>query len=144
MTLTYWFGRDDDQEFEFEPDYYQIKEFLESQDEAVLAEAAEEAFDKLSEQQQSEIITDLINDGSYNLLKKTQVGTNVKWSINWQEMVKKDKDWVITEFVFDNLDQFEDDMKDYFHREASEQYDDAEAYRKDPYGYNGVSPRDFY
>lgn len=40
--------------------------------------------------------------------------------------------------------QLEDEMHDAYEDEAREEFDDAEAYRKDPYGYNGVSPRDFY
>lgn len=43
----------------------------------------------------------------------------------------------------DILEEFEDSIKDYFYADAKEVYNDANEYRKDPYGYNGVRQSDF-
>lgn len=53
-------------------------------------------------------------------------------------------------YILENTDDdtlysiLDDTIKAYFESEAREQYDDAEAYRKDPYAYNGVRPSDFF
>ena len=138
MTLTYDF---DDREFEYEPDDSEVKSYIEEQPVEVLADRAEEGFGRLSEQERSEILTEIINSGDYHWLKKQQDGTNVKYSINWEVALQEDKSWVM-EFI--NEDDFKDELHDYFYSKASEAFDDAEAERKDPYGYRGLSPRDFY
>lgn len=56
-----------------------------------------------------------------------------------EEQTKELKD-----LVLEYLDLFDEDAEDFFYDAALEQYYDAEDYRKDPYSYNGVSPRDFY
>lgn len=43
----------------------------------------------------------------------------------------------------DILEEFEDNIKDYFYADAKEAYNDANEYHKDPYGYNGVRQSDF-
>jgi len=138
MTLTYDF---DDRDFEYEVSNSDLETYFGEQSIEVIVEAAEEGFGNMSEQERSEIITDILNDGDIHLLKKHQEGTNVKYSIDWEKAYEEDKDWVM-EFV--DVDSFKDDIKDYFYRDASEQFDDVEAERKDPYGYRGLSPRDFY
>ena len=138
MTLTYDF---DDRDFEYEVDSSDLETYFDEQPIEVIVEAAEEGFSNMSEQERSEIITDILNDGDIHLLKKHQEGTNVKYSIDWEKAYEEDKSWVM-EFV--DVDSFKDDIKDYFYRDAAEAYDDAEAERRDPYGYRGLSPRDFY
>lgn len=138
MTLTYDF---DDRDFEYEVDSSDLETYFDEQPIEVIVEAAEEGFSNMSEQERSEIITDILNDGDIHLLKKHQEGTNVKYSIDWEKAYEEDKSWVM-EFV--DVDSFKDDIKDYFYRDAAEAYDDAESYRRDPYGYNGVNERDFY
>lgn len=140
MTLTYDFDGDS---FDYKIDSSEVDSYLSEQDDAALAECAEEAFSNMSEQDRSNIITELINEGDISLLTKHQEGTNVKYSVNWNRALETDKDWVL-DIVKDNLEFFQDDMEDYFHRDAAEAYDDAESYRRDPYGYNGVNERDFY
>ena len=59
---------------------------------------------------------------------------------------------VITREVFEEasyndadvvLEDNEDFLLDYYRQEAWEEYIDAEEERKNPYGYRGVSPKDF-
>ena len=138
MTLTYDF---DDRYFEYEPDSVEVNSYIEGQPVEVLADRAEDSFSKLSEQERSRILTDIINSGDYHWLKKQQDGTNVKYSINWEVALEEDKDYVM-EFI--DEDDFKDELHDYFYSKASEQFDECEAERKDPYGYRGLSPRDFY
>lgn len=138
MILTYDFDGND---FEYEPDESEIESYIEEQPIEVITAIAEETFSKMSEQERSEVITEILNSGDVNLLTKHQEGTNVKYSINWQKAYDEDKDWVL-QFV--DADNFTDELHDYFYRAASDAYDNAEAERNDPYGYRGVSERDFY
>ena len=41
------------------------------------------------------------------------------------------------------LEDNEDYLLDYYEQEAREEFNDAEEERKNPYGYRGVSPKDF-
>ena len=138
MILTYDFDGND---FEYEPDESEIESYIEEQPIEVITAIAEETFSKMSEQSRSEVITEILNSGNVNLLTKHQEGTNTSYSINWQKAYEEDKDWVL-QFV--DVDNFKDELHDYFYRAASDAYDNAEAERKDPYGYRGVSERDFY
>lgn len=138
MTLTYDFDGND---FEYEPEQYEIDSYIEEQPIEVISELAEEAFSRMSEQERSEIITDILNSGDIHWLKKHQEGTNVRYSINWEVAFNEDKKWVM-EFISE--DDFKDELHDYFYKAASDAFDDADAYNRDPYGYNGVSERDFY
>ena len=138
MTLTYDFDGND---FEYEVDSSELQTYFDEQPIEVIVEAAEEGFGNMSEQERSEVITDILNDGDIHLLKKHQEGTNVKYSIDWEKAYGEDKDWVM-EFISE--DDFKDELHDYFYRAASKAFDNAESYSRDPYGYNGVSERDFY
>lgn len=138
MTLTYDF---DDTDFEYEPSSDEIDEYFSEQPAEVIADSAEESFDKMSEQGRSEIITQLLNNGDIDLLTKHQEGTNVRYSVDWHKAVEQDREWVM-QFIDES--SFKDDMRDYFYRAASDAYDDYEAEKRDPYGYRGVSERDFY
>lgn len=138
MTLTYDF---DDRDFEYEPDDSEVKSYIEEQPIEVISELAEEAFSRMSEQERSEIITDILNNGDIHWLKKHQEGTNVRYSINWEVAFNEDKKWVL-EFISE--DDFKDELHDYFYKAASDAFDDADAYNRDPYGYNGVRETDFY
>lgn len=63
-------------------------------------------------------------------------------SKKYKEQVKEN----ISEYI-DNLDLFDDfweEMKEECEDEILEYIDDGIYYRKDPYGYNGVSERDFF
>ena len=141
-SLLYQFN---DDEYVLELNDKKIREFLSSIDDAAICACAEYVFSKLTEAERSEIITDILNDDEpERYLTKEQEGTNVKYSVNWQANLDADRDYVY-EFIEDDLNYFNDDMYDYFYREAAEGYDDAEYYRrKGPYGYVGMSPRDFY
>lgn len=142
MTLTYYFGEYDEKEFEYEPNYEEVNSFIDEQPNEVIADAAEEAFGNMSEQERSEIITDILNSGDVDLLTKHQDGTNVKYSVDWNAAVEQDRSWVMQ--FFDAEEYFKDELHDYFHRAASDAYDECEAERRDPYGYRGISERDFY
>lgn len=50
----------------------------------------------------------------------------------------------LKDLVSFNLEEFSDDAYDYFYDDAEKVFADSESYRKDPYAYNGVSPRDFF
>lgn len=75
---------------------------------------------------------------------------------DYQEVLKEydESEWDLEDKEFVNdmfqeiensdlIDDFEDEIKSYFYSDAKEAYDESEAYRKDPYGYNGVRQSDF-
>lgn len=139
MTLRYDF--DDYFDFEYEPSMDEIDSFLDTVSDEMLIDAAEEAFYTLTEKEQQEIIDDQKSQGEDAWLKVDAKGNTI---VDFKKALEADKGWVISEFVYDELEGFEDEMKDYFYSEAKEQYEDAKAYRDDPYSYNGVRRSDFY
>lgn len=54
-----------------------------------------------------------------------------------------DQEDVLDDTIANNIFKFEDQIKDYFQRDAYEEYIDQREYEKDPYSYNGVSRSDF-
>lgn len=111
----------DESEFEMDVDE---REWVESLPDNEIAEMAEEAYEKMSEQEQSDILTELLNDGDLKALKKIDTQgnqLNKKYVPDWDYIVTKDKDWVIDVAVYDNIDDYYEQIKDYFADEASYQ-----------------------
>lgn len=54
-----------------------------------------------------------------------------------------DEDEVTEELIEEYIDYCMDEIKEHFHDEAYEEWEDAESYRKDPLGYYGFSNSDF-
>lgn len=137
MNLRYDFDYD---EFEYELSRNEINEFLDQVSDQELIDAAEEAFYTLTKAEQEEIIDNMKADEAGCLTVDAEGNT----VIDFKKALTEDKGWVISEFVYDELEAFEDEMKDYFYSAAKEQYEDEKAYSDDPYSYNGVRRSDFY
>lgn len=116
MNLRYYF---DDEEFEYELDYKQIHEYFEGLPTKVLSKYMEEEFDNMSKKEQAEIITELSDDPSN--LKKRREGINITYIPNFEQLIDNDESWCIDTFLFNNLDQYEDELKLYFEDEAREE-----------------------
>ena len=126
MTLKYEFGGDDyhdGQEFEYDLELSQLYEYFKGLPDRILKQYCEEGYDSMNEQEQSEILTDLINDNDSTLLMKRREGYNVKWYPNFEQLLEDDEEWCIDTFIIDNnLDVYEDELKEYFEDDAYEAY----------------------
>ena len=132
MNFTYYFG-DDDYGYDYEVESHEIQSYLEDNlSDEEIAEYVKEWFESLPKDDQHDILQ--------SFEEKNFACPNF---LNW---VKEDKDWCITEVLMDDsiLEHFEDELKEFFEDDAYYLWKDGEAYRKDPYGYNGVSPSDFF
>ena len=132
ITLTYYFGRYED-EFEYEPDLIDVKDYFEKNlSNEEIAQYVQEWFEDLPKEDQHDIL-ESFEEPNYACP-------------NFLRWVEEDKDWCITEVLMDEsmIELFEDELHDYFEEEAGEQWEDAEAYRRDPYAYNGVKQSDFF
>jgi len=78
----------------------------------------------------------------YYITRSECLDALVELELVTQEQIDKLEDDL--DLIDDLLDDYDDDLKDYFLDEAKDQYDDEESERKDPYGYRGISPKDFY
>jgi TRAP-type C4-dicarboxylate transport system substrate-binding protein len=129
MTFTYYFDNDE-WGFDYEPHYSDIQYYLDNNlTDVEIAKYVKEWFEGLPEADQKEILSSF---------EETEP--------NYMQWVKDDRSWCISEVLMDEsmLEYFEDELKEFFEEDAYEMFKDAELYRKDPYGYNGVSPSDFY
>lgn len=116
MTLKYYF---DENEYEFELDYKRIHEYFEGLPIRVLSKYIEEEFDNMSKKEQAEIITELSDDPTR--LMKRREGINITYVPNFEQLLDDDESWCIDTFLFNNLDQYEDELKQYFEDEAKEE-----------------------
>lgn len=136
MTLNYTFGGDDyhdGDDFEYELEISQIDDWFKSLPQEQLIEMLEEAFANMTEQEQSEIITELLDDAERNLTKVMK-GTNSTYVPNFKNLLEDDFGWVVEVFLYDNLDDYRDELEDYFYDEASEAHSDYVDWSNDPYG----------
>ena len=115
-SISYWFGKYDDEQFEFEPTIDDEHNFME----AVLKNYSKETLE--------EVLGKFIHEEypDYD-------------SLDLEEQME-----AIKEVLFDHLDEFSDDAEEFFEADAYEQYKDSAEYEKDPYAYYGVNQRDFY
>lgn len=142
MTLYYDFN--DGPEFEYEPSNDGLDDFFDSLSDERIAEGAEEIYDKSSASEQADILRVIEASDFVNKDEIITIDADNNKTINMLPLVKADKDWVISEIINFDIDEFEDEALDYFRSDAYEQYTDWELYSKDPYGYNGVKRSDFY
>ena len=129
MTFTYYFDNDD-HGFDYDPYYGDIQYYLDNNlTDAEIAKYVEEWFGGLSESDQEELLN------SFGEITP-----------NFMQWVKDDRSWCVSEVLMDDsmIENFEDELKEYFEEDAYEMFKEAELYSRDPYGYNGVSPSDFY
>lgn len=120
MTLKYYFN---EQEFEYDLELSQLYEYFKGLPNRVLKQYCEEGYDSMSEKDQSEILTDLINENDSTLVMKRREGYNVKWYPNFEQLIDDDEEWCIDTFIIDSsLDIYEDELKQYFEDDAYEAY----------------------
>lgn len=122
-------GADDWEDFEYDVPYEVISTYFEEMDDAKLAELAEEAFDRLSDEDKQFYYTEC---------KEEMEDGNIIWS----KVIKADRSFVV-DLVEDDEDLYEEDIVEIVESDAIEQYEDAVEYEKDPLGYYGMSYRDF-
>lgn len=121
MTLRYYF---DDEEFEYDLDYGEISDYFEQLPDNQLIEYLEEEYANLSEKDKTELLNELLDDPKRNLIKKMD-GTNPVFEPNFKNLIEDDKYWCIEYFIYDNLDVYEDELKDYFEDDAYDSYKDG-------------------
>ena len=117
MTLRYYF---DDEEFEYDLEYSDIYEYFNGVPNETLKEYLETEYNNMTEREQSEILNELLEDSGRNLIKR-RIGTNITFVPNFENLIEDDKSWCIDTFLYDNLDQYEDELKQYFEDEAREE-----------------------
>ena len=125
MTLHYYFNEYDDEGFEYDPEYSEIKDALKELPISELISEAEAMYDGLDKEEQQSI-NDCFKD-SPHLLKPNG-------KVDFEKVAKEDLDWIIDELLFDNLEPFEDYLKDYFEDDALNAYSDYNDWKQDSYG----------
>lgn len=123
MTLRYYFN---DEEFEYELEYSEIYDYFNGVPNEELIKYLEQEFDNMSKKEQAEIITDL-SDDPITLIKRKE-GTSITYVPNFKQLIDDDKSWCIDTFLYDNLDQYEDELKQYFEDDAYEAYKEESDY----------------
>ena len=112
MILNYSFG-------EYELEYSDIYEYFNGVPNETLKEYLETEYNNMTEREQSEILNELLEDSGRNLIKR-RIGTNITFVPNFENLIEDDKSWCIDTFLYDNLDQYEDELKQYFEDDARE------------------------
>lgn len=125
MTLRYYFNDYDENDvLDYELDVDDLSRFFETVSDEAVAEAAEEVFYSLTEQEQDKIIN-MWEEDDDGLVVTTDV--NNKKKLNFLAMVQIDRGWVLSELVEfgpneKGLELFEDELKRFFKDEAYEYY----------------------
>ena len=139
MTLDYAVqtGYDEWDNFEYDVSIDDINEYF---DEAVskeeMIELAREAFARATEEEQNEIT---------NWAKENTPECVIDGKLDVAAFYEVDTDnYFLKELIISDEELYEEGIKDYLESRAREQFADAEAERKDPYGYRGLDPRMFY
>ena len=122
MTLRYYFN---DEGFEYDPEYSEIKDALKELPINELISEAQSMYNGFDKEEQ-ESINNCFEDRPH-LLKPNG-------KVDFKKVAKEDLDWIIDELLFDNLEPFEDYLKDYFEDDASDAYSDYDDWKHDPYG----------
>lgn len=129
MTLTYYFGRDEEDDFEYEVDLddylYDIK-----RDPKKVLELVKEVYEEDTELQK---------------WYKEEFGIDSSDKIEVDSDEGKDVAYAALSDTDEKIiyDLRKDEIDDYFRDDAYEAYEDAVAYNKDPLGYYGMSIHDF-
>lgn len=82
------------------------------------------------------------NDDILYEFKPNQLRINSALRTILSEFKKED----LIELVMDSMDEncFEEELAEYFEKEAYDEYRETCDYKKDPYGYYGLNERDFH
>lgn len=129
MTLTYYFGRYGDEEFEYETDFSDYLHDLKKNPKEVV-ELVKELYDEDEELQKWAKEEFNINN-SNDIVLDTDEGKD----FSYEALSNVDKD-VLYELR-------RDDIEDYYRDNAEEEYEDYKLYIKDPLGYYGMRQSDF-
>ena len=118
---------------EYEVDSDDLKEFFNEYSDETIANNVEEYFQKLSEEQREEIVG-LVEDEDF--LDKASK------KIDWMKLLKEDKDWVLFEILDSEgiLEQFGDEVRDFFEAAAEEEFKD----QMEEHDYDRVHNTDVY
>lgn len=129
MTLTYYFGRYDNEEFEYETDFSDYLYDLKKSPKEVV-ELVKELYDK-DEELQKWAKEEFNINSSNDIVLDTDDGKD----FSYEALDDIDED------VLYKLRK--DEIEDYYRDDAKEQYEDYKSYIKDPLGYYGMSQSDF-
>ena len=129
MTLIYYFGRYDDEEFEYETDFSDYLYDLKKNPKEVV-ELVKELYDE-DEELQKWAKEEFNINSSNDIVLDTDEGKD----FSYEALNDIDED-VLYELR-------RDDIKDYYRDNAEEEYEDYKSYIKDPLGYYGMRQSDF-
>lgn len=129
MTLTYYFGRYDDEEFEYETDFSDYLYDLKKNPKEVV-ELVKELYDE-DEELQKWAKEEFNINSSNDIVLDTDEGKD----FSYEALNDIDED-VLYELR-------RDDIEDYYRDNAEEEYEDYKSYTKDPLGYYGMRQSDF-
>ena len=127
MTLEYEFGSRQGT-FEYDLDYSEIMNYFQSLTDSDLVELMMGAWDKMSKDEQLNILYEM----------------NSPQGPQFDQWVEDDREWCIETFAYDHLEDYEDELHDYYEDKAYEDYIDCGGKPSDPYDDIGMSPSDFY
>lgn len=116
-------------------------------DEGFEYELTDEQEDKVYDMVKADVISEMESLGYHSELEQIRYLVNEHdLDIHGTELEDLDFHDVCYEVVSKLIDEgyYDDMIRDLVADEAMEYYRDAEAYRKDPYGYYGVSEKDFH
>lgn len=129
MTLIYYFGRYDDEEFEYETDFSDYLYDLKKNPKEVV-ELVKELYDEDEELQKW--AKDEFNINSSNdIVLDTDEGKD----FSYEALNDIDEDLLYK--------LRRDEIRDYYRDNAEEEYEDYKSYIKDPLGYYGMRQSDF-
>lgn len=125
ITLDYDF---DDDSFEYEVDPSDYFDTLDDFDTCVLGK---DIYDKLSTEEKDVLLSDFGTDA-------TSFSSQSDLCVDLSRALISDSN--VDELAKDYIEQ----ITDYFYEDAKDAYENSLAYKRDKYGYYGVSERDFY
>ena len=126
MTLEYEFGNGPGV-FEYDLDYSEIMGYFQKLDDEDLVELMEGAWKKLSEDEKLDILHEM----------------NSPRGPQFDQWVEDDREWCIETFAYDHLEDYEDELKEFYEDKAYDKYIDNGGEPYDEYKAIGMSPSDF-
>lgn len=128
MTITYYFGEYNDEEFEYEIDPYEYVESLEKPEQWKIAQEMLDNFDEITKEDAVREFPDCI-DNNFDIVKQDD------------ELLY----FILHEYGTEE-DVFKADaegIENFFENDAYEEYNDMQEYHKNPLWYYGMSEKDF-
>ena len=129
MTLTYYFGRDGEDDFEYEVDLNDYLYDIRKDPKQVL-ELVKEVYEEDTELQKW-----YKEEFGIDSVDKIEVDSDEGKDAAYEALSETDEELI--------YDLRKDEIDDCFRDDAYEAYEDAVAYSKDPLGYYGMSIHDF-